>query len=363
MLKLKSSNQRVIWLAIAAALGTVGLSLFAYLNLRAPNPDAAKATTAPASPTPQPSPNVKGVSALGRLQPEGKDLIQVTAPSSGQMAMQYVVQELRVKEGSKVDKGDILAVLDSQDSLQASVIEAEANLRDALARLAQVKAGAKAGDIAAERANVARLEAELQIARREYERNQQLQKDGAISAADLDTRWRTFKTTERQLEQARQTLNSVKEVRPTDVRQAEAQVAIAQAALQRAKSNLDKAYIRAPLAGQVIKIHTFPGEKVGDDGLLDLGNTDNMYVLAEVYETDIRKVKVGQQAVITSPAFEGEVTGKVEVIGLKVQRNDVFSTDPQADTDTRVVEVKIRLDDSQRVASFTNMQVFVAIKP
>lgn len=87
-----------------------------------------------------------------------------------------------------------------------------------------------------------------------------------------------------------------------------------------------------------------------------------MYVVAEVYETDIRLVKVGQQAIITSPVFEGEVTGQVERIGLTIKRNEVFNTDPQADTDTRIVEVKIRLNESNRVARFTNLQVYVTIR-
>ena len=361
MLKFKTSFQRFIWLVMITTAGIMGLSLWMVLRQQIANSDVAKATTLPSNSI-QSNASSRSVTALGRLQPEGEDLIQVATPSSTQMSGQSVIQELRVKEGSKVSQGDVLAILDNQGSLSASLVEAQASWENAIAQLEQVKAGAKLGEVEAARANVARIEAELRIVRRDYQRHTQLQKEGAISVAELDARWMILKTTEQQLEQARQTLNSIKEVRPTDVRQAQAQVAIAQATLQRAKLDLDRSYVRAPISGQVIQIHTLPGEKVGDKGILELGNTDTMYVVAEVYETDIRLVKVGQQAIITSPVFEGEVTGQVERIGLTIKRNEVFNTDPQADTDTRIVEVKIRLNESNRVARFTNLQVYVTIR-
>jgi len=89
-----------------------------------------------------------------------------------------------------------------------------------------------------------------------------------------------------------------------------------------------------------------------------------MLAIAEVYQTDIGKVKLGQQAVITSQAFGGELRGKVSQIGLQVGRQNVFSNQPGENLDSRVVEVKIRLnpEDSKKVASFTNLQVQAAIE-
>jgi hypothetical protein len=57
------------------------------------------------------------------------------------------------------------------------------------------------------------------------------------------------------------------------------------------------------------------------------------------------------------------MTGIVAQIGQKIDKNDVLNTDPAADTDARVVEVKIRLDDSKRVEGLTNLQVKVEIDP
>jgi len=86
-----------------------------------------------------------------------------------------------------------------------------------------------------------------------------------------------------------------------------------------------------------------------------------MYVVAEVYETDIEQVSVGQAAVIESPALAAPVTGKVERIGQMVARNDALGLDPVARIDSRVVEVFILLDDPAAVASLTNLQVDVEI--
>jgi HlyD family secretion protein len=89
-----------------------------------------------------------------------------------------------------------------------------------------------------------------------------------------------------------------------------------------------------------------------------------MAVVAEVYQTDIGKIKLGQKAIITSQAFLGELQGTVSEIGLQVSRQNVFSNQPGENLDQRVIEVKIHLnpEHSQRVAGLTNLQVKVAIQ-
>jgi HlyD family secretion protein len=58
------------------------------------------------------------------------------------------------------------------------------------------------------------------------------------------------------------------------------------------------------------------------EGIAELGQTDQMIVVAEVYESDIRKVRLGQRVTITSEgkAFEGELRGTVSQIGLKLAK-------------------------------------------
>ena len=103
--------------------------------------------------------------------------------------------------------------------------------------------------------------------------------------------------------------------------------------------------------------------RTGPEGIVELGRTHEMFAIAEVYETDISKLAVGQRATIRSPALDGEVSGRVDRIGLKIGKKDVLSTDPAAKTDARVVEVEIKLDDSKAVAGMTNLQVEVFIEP
>jgi len=184
---------------------------------------------------------------------------------------------------------------------------------------------------AQEEATVERLQAELENGKREFGRREKLHRDGIVSASELDE-WST-------------------------------KMAATRADLQRAKAELELSVVRAPISGQVLEVHARAGEKVGPDGIAELGRTDAMYAIAEVYETDITKIRLGQRAVVTSPALPKEVHGTVDRVGLKIGKKDVLDTDPAADTDARVVEVEIRLDDPKEVAGLTNLRVDVAITP
>lgn len=144
---------------------------------------------------------------------------------------------------------------------------------------------------------------------------------------------------------------------------AEMAVKIARAGLEVARAELDRSLVRAPFAGQVLAVHARAGERIGPDGLLELGRTDEMFVVAEVYETDVHKVAAGQRAIMTSPALPEPLTGQVDQVGLRIGKMDVLGTDPVAKTDARVVEVEIRLDDPAAAARLTNLQVKVKIQP
>jgi HlyD family secretion protein len=364
------------WIAllIAAALGCAGLGIFLALR---PAPTSQ-------SPSPSPSPTTassgNAITALGRLEPEG-EVIKVAAPSAGGNATPIFgsprIARLLVQESATVKAGQPIAVLDTYDRLLAAGLQAEAQVKEAQTRLAQVQAGAKRGDIEAQQATVNaraavvnRLAAEAQKAKLEADRYKVLFNDGAISRQEFDNRQLTYAAAARQLEEARRqfeqaqsTLSSVAEVRPTDIQQAQAGVNVAVANMQRAKADLDAAIVRSPINGQVIKIHSKEGEQVSADGIAEIGNTNQMYAIAEIYETDIQNVKRGQRATITSSAFSGEISGTVEQVGMLIRKNDVLNTDPAADTDVRVVEVKIRLDDSRPVSGLTNLQVKVKIEP
>lgn len=121
--------------------------------------------------------------------------------------------------------------------------------------------------------------------------------------------------------------------------------------------------MRSPQPGQILQINQYPGEVVNPEGIVSFGQTEQMYVVAEVYETDITRVKLGQKATIISPAFPQQLQGEVTEIGLQIGQQDVLNTDPVSDVDRRVVEVKIRLNPeaSAQVVSLSHLQVEVLI--
>jgi len=171
-------------------------------------------------------------------------------------------------------------------------------------------------------------------------------------------------TGEAQINQARANLDQIAEVRSEDVQAAQAAVESAIATTQKAQVDLNLSYVKAPVSGSILKVNTRQGERINaQDGIVELGRTDQMYAIAEVYETDIAQVRNGQRATISSPVFAGNLEGTVTRIGKQIGKKDVLNTDPAADTDARVIEVRIRLDpeSSKKVASLTNLQVQVKI--
>ncbi len=376
-------------LVAVAFLGVSGGYLLRFVR----NSDVPAGEAEPPLPAP-----VEAVSALGRIEPQGEAIALSAPPTLGGAK----VVRLLVEEGDRVRANQVVAELDGYERYQAAYDRARQEVDVALADLAVVKAGAKRGEIAAaaaaierlraqlagerqaQRAKIERLQAEAQNAANEYERYRELFAAGAISESEFDNRQtrreaarenleearatlvQTERTLDRQIQEAIATRDRIAEVRPVDVQRAEAEVARARAAARQAAADLDLGLIRASSNGQVLAINARPGETVEPgEGLLEIGSTERMAVVAEVYESDIKQVQLDQEAIVTSEsgAFEGELRGRVSNIGLKIGKRDVLDTDPTADVDVRVVEVDILLSpaDSQKVTALTNSKVFVEI--
>jgi HlyD family secretion protein len=136
--------------------------------------------------------------------------------------------------------------------------------------------------------------------------------------------------------------------------------------VEKIKADLEDTKVKVPISGQILRINTRVGEQVNtEEGIVELGRTEEMYAIAEVYETDIGKVKIGQPATVSSEygGFVGKLKGKVEHLGLQVGEKEIVESteDPTQDENSRIVEVKIRInpEDSKKVAALTNMQVRV----
>ncbi|MBW4520027.1 MAG: ABC exporter membrane fusion protein [Scytolyngbya sp. HA4215-MV1] len=341
-------------------------------------------------------PKITTVTALGRLEPQG-EVIKLSAPTSSSGNR---VEQLLVQEGDRVKAGQVIAILDSRDRLQAAYEQAQEAVSVAQAKLAITQAGAKQGEINAQQAEIARLAAqqqgdlnaqvatvarltsELQNAETEFSRYQSLYQAGAISASNLDSKRlvldsaqksvqeaqavlaRLQATSPAALSQARANLERIAEVRPVDIQASQAEVDRALAAMKQAKAELDQAYVRSPITGEVLAIHTRAGELVANDGIADMGKTQQMNAIAEVYQSDVHRVQVGQRVRVTSDSLPGELVGTVERIDAQVKRQTIVNTDPSTNIDSRIVEVHIALDQksSQKAAKYTNLQVTVVIQ-
>ncbi|MCT0219171.1 efflux RND transporter periplasmic adaptor subunit [Synechococcus sp. CS-1329] len=253
---------------------------------------------------------LEAVSALGRLEPAG-DIRKLAAPITG-IGGSPRITELLVDEGQRVQAGQLLATFDTGPALQAQ------------RRLLQSR--------------IANLNDQVTLLGREIARYRQLAKAGATPAADLESRELTLVELKGNLREA-------------------------QDELVKTEADLVNTELRAPFSGTVLKLQSRVGERPGDDGILELGASDQMEVIAEVYESDINRVQLGQRASITSEngGFSGSLNGRVIRISPQVRQRDVLSTDPTGDADARIVEVRLALDpvDIARVRTRAGLKTVI----
>jgi HlyD family secretion protein len=288
-------------------------------------------------PTAGASPAPRGVAALGRIEPLG-GIIRVGAPSIPDAVSGAVLRALHAERGEDVAAGALLAELDTATVSEARVAGSEAALEIA-------RRSARAAASLAEEACV-----RADVAARQSRRMADLLSRGLASheAADL---------ARGEAEAGAASCAA----RRSEARVAESRIAAAEADLALHRAELQRSFVRAPVAGRVLDLHARPGELVGAEGILELGRIDEMYAIAEVYETDIRHVHTGQRARVTSDALSAALEGTVTRIRPKVNKLDEIGTDPAALKDARIVEVEVKLDDAATAANLTHLQVQVEI--
>jgi HlyD family secretion protein len=317
-------------------------------------PMAVPATNPSATPT---MPEQNGVIALGRLVPASK--IVTVAPASG--VRDARIADLKVSEGQEVARGEVLAILDNERRLESVVASARSIVALREAAVEQTRASIQAS-LEEARATLERAEATALRARQEFERTDSLFKKGIASQSAYDQKLAAQHEAQKEVERQQATLSRYERERTDDqpdVILARRNVEAASADLQQAIEELEQAFVRAPIAGTVLQINARTGEKPGDAGVLELGNIAQMTAELDVYQSQIGKVKIGDPAAISAVALPDVLRGKVSRIGLKVKRQSAISQDPAANTDARVVEVIVALDQqSSHVASrFTGLQV------
>lgn len=341
----------VAWAVLAVIIVAIGWGVVQQAQL------AAFTTDAP--PGPSVDLPTMGVGALGRLEPGWK--VYRIAPSTGADGTR--VERLMIDEGGLVKRGEVLAVLDTAARRQAAVEEARAQVAVSQSRLDQVRAGAKPEELAAQEALIVKHRAAVEHGRANLARGEALRLKQTLSQEDYDARRLEFASNAALLEQAEKTLAALRSIRPEDVAVMTAELRKSEAGLARAQAEFDAARIVAPISGRILKIHAREGERIGEQGLLEIGDTDEMHAVAEVYERDAPAIQVGDPARVTVQSLAEELSGEVIHVGWLIGRQEVFNNDPIRDTDARVVEVRIRLDReaSARVArlSYARVEVFI----
>ncbi|HRK98244.1 MAG TPA: HlyD family efflux transporter periplasmic adaptor subunit [Alphaproteobacteria bacterium] len=301
------------------------------------------------------------VGALGWIEPKSR-VIKIGAPNLLEGAR---VDVLKIEEGDKVHKGQVLGFFSTHQKNSAAYDVAQASLELAQANLKKVQLGSKQSDIISQEQIVQSLRASEEAAYKEFIRMETLYKEqlAAKSSFDLAKAHKDNLVAKRKSAEA--TLASLKEIRPDDVVIAEAQVKVSQSELAVAKANLELSTIVAPIDGEVLTIYSRNSEAVGDFGVLDMANLDVIDVVAEIDETDIINVQKGKKAEVFIPGMDIRLNGIVRDIGGQIKRNNVLDSDNTQILDTRIIEVRIELDSSKNeiVRRLINKKVRVKILP
>ena len=259
-------------------------------------------------------PTITAVAALGQLSPSG-EIRQLAAPIS-QFGSSPRIVEILVSEGDFVNKGDVLAIFENREKLEAD-LERFNNLINVINDEITLK--------------------EEQIKRYELA----LSKD-AYSFVQLSQR------KDELLKLQKQKINYIGDKNNIEI-------------------DLFNSKLRSPIDGFILGINTRVGERPKNEGILEIGSSQKMEALIEVYESDIDRVFISQNVELTSEngGFQNTLRGKVIRISPQVKQRKVLSTDPTGDADSRIIEVLVKLDKESIdiVQNYAGMKVIARFIP
>lgn len=263
-----------------------------------------------------------GAGALGRVEPKSR-VISLSHDAGPEGAR---IEALLISEGQRIDAGALVAVF--------------SEYRSKVAELAALQAR-----VPVTQAQISAAQADANVAQSELNRAQALIRDKAVSKSRLDELQAVAARTAAQLEGLK------------------AEMALLHAEIAATQEDVRRSQLFSPISGTVLKIHSWPGERVGDSGIADIADLSAMDVVAQVYERDMPRVREGQHATIRVPGTDLIFDGQVRELGYQVMKNDLNDTDPLADRDNRVVEVRITLppEAAEQLKHLIYMQVDVHI--
>ena len=246
-----------------------------------------------------------------------------------------VLLELRVADGQKVKRDEVIAVLSNYPIADVSVRSDEADLEKSKRLREAMISGYRVAEIAEQEVVVKATAEENKLKVLELQR----------SGKPPDQKQLELNISEQKLEREQAKLKVMKETLATDLAQIDTDIGIKQATLDNARTTRERALVRSPIDGVVVQIWTRPGERVSQYGIAKIVDMSQMRVFADVDEVHLNRIKVDGKVEVTFRGSPTVYTGKISRISPAVKRMQRTEPDNGSSTDARVVQVEITLDD------------------
>jgi HlyD family secretion protein len=289
------------------------------------------------TPTRQTSSAQDGVKPVGPLISRGyTDAPAATAVVAGDPAGGSVLTELRVNDGRKVKRDEVIAVLSNYSKADVTVRYTEAELEKARRQREAMVSGYRTAEIAMQEVVVRSAAEEAKLKGLEMQR----------SGKPPDMKQLELNISQQSLEREQAKLRVMKETLATDLAQIDTDISIMTAKLDNARTDREKALVRSPIDGVVIQIYTRQGERVSMNGIAKIVDMSQLRVLADVDELHIGRVAPGGKVEVTFRGSTIIYRGTITRIAPTVKRMQRIEPDGASSTDARVVQVEIELDDA-----------------
>ena len=253
------------------------------------------------------------------------------------------IDQMKVEEGQQVEKGELLYML-STPELDAKLRQAEAVKSAAAALDAAAVAGARIQQIEAALNMWEKAQAGLELARKTYERVQNLYNEGVVPAQKLDEAQANYKAMEATALAAKAQYDMASDgARKEDKEAAAARVRQAEGAVSEVESYLSDAAVYAPVTGEISTIIAEEGELVGSGypvvAILDMSD---MWVTFNIKETMLPGMKIGMRMNGFVPALDRDVEFEVTYIAPQADFATWAATRTQGGFDIRTFAVKAK---------------------
>jgi HlyD family secretion protein len=296
------------------------------------------------------------IAAAGRVEPVSEE-IKVGAELNGKL------RSVPVEEGDRVRRGQVIAILENSD-YAARVDIAKAALAQREAGLRRVQNGARPEEKLEAEASVNEARAVLDNARAELSRREALFRSGDIARADLDRAEREVGVARARYDAALQRKAVAENAsRVEDKDSARADVEYARAQLTEARARLEKTVVRSPIDGVVLRKHLKAGETVSDQAdnvIVTLGDDSTLRIRADVDETDVAKIVVGQPAFVKAEAYGSrEFRGKVVRVSQILGKKNIRTDEPTERVDTKILETLIELNPGERLPAGLRVDAYI----